>query len=576
MIRARTPEELARRIRLARGLEPADLVLRNARVVNVLSGEIHPADIAVADGLVIGFQAREARAELDLGGRHVAPGLIDAHLHIESTLLCPREFARAVAPRGTSAVVCDPHEIANVLGAEGIEYMLAATADSPVGFFFMMPSCVPATHLETSGAELTAGDVRRFLEAHPGRVLGLAEMMNFPGLLAGDPEVLAKLLAAGDRPIDGHAPLLSGRDLAAYALSGPGSDHECTTAAEALEKLRLGLRLMIREGTSENNLDDLLPALNECNAANVMLASDDLLAPDILARGHMDHKLRHAIAAGVPPVRATQMASINTARHFGLTGRGAVAPGFRADLVVLDDLEGFRVAEVFLGGRRVRDLDFPRGAGAALASSMHLPEIGPELFVLPAGHGRVRAIGVIPGQLLTEARVLEPTLERGRPAADPDRDLAKLAVIERHRGTGNVGLGLVQGLGLRAGALASSVGHDSHNLIVAGMDDADMALAAREAARLGGGFVAALNGRVRAALPLPLAGLMADGSLEETSGRFARLLDSLSPALGEFRGNPFGLLSFLALPVIPALKLTDRGLVDVNAFGFTPLWTGKE
>ncbi|MES9996869.1 adenine deaminase [Desulfovibrio aminophilus] len=576
MIRARTPEELARRIRLARGREPVDLLLRDARLVNVLSGEIHPADIAVADGLVVGFGAYEARAVLDLGGRHVIPGLIDGHLHIESSLLCPREFARAVAPHGTAAVVCDPHEIANVLGAAGIEYMLAATADSPLGFYFMMPSCVPATRLETSGAELSAEDVLRFLEAHPGRVLGLAEMMNFPGLLGEDPEVLAKLLAAGDRPIDGHAPLLQGHDLAAYVLAGPGSDHECTNAAEALEKLRLGMRLMIREGTSENNLDDLLPALNECNAANAMLVSDDLLAPDILARGHMDHKLRHAVAAGVPPVRAVQMASINPARHFGLPGLGAVAPGFRADMVVLDDLERFQVAEVFLGGRRVRDLDFPRGKGATLPSSMRLPDVTPELFALPSGRGRVRVIGVIPGQILTEARLLEPTVALGRPAADPGRDLAKLAVIERHRGSGNVGLGLVQGLGLRAGALASSVGHDSHNLIVAGADDADMALAAREAARLGGGFVAALNGRVRASLPLPLAGLMSAKPLEETAVRFQQLLGSLSPAMGEFPGNPFGLLSFLALPVIPALKLTDRGLVDVNSFDFIPLWTGKE
>ena len=572
MERARTSEEMARRIAVAKGEVPADLVLRNARLVNVLSGEIHPADILVDSGLVIGLHGGLARASLDLGGRHVVPGLIDSHIHIESTLLCPREFARAAAPRGTAAVVCDPHEIANVLGGAGIEYMLAASEGSPLTFYFMMPSCVPATHLETSGAALTAEDVRRFLDAYPERILGLAEMMNFPGVLFRDPEVLAKLLAAGERPIDGHAPLLSGRDLDAYVLAGPGSDHECTNPGEALEKLRLGMHLMFREGSSENNLDDLLPALNECNAANVSLATDDLLATDIRDRGHMDHKLRHVMAAGVPPVRAVQMASINTARYFGLRGRGAVAPGYRADLVVLEDLETFQVAEVLLAGRRLRDLQLPHGAGAKLPGTMRLPELTPEMFRLPEGKGQVRVIGVIPGQILTEKRVLAPTLDKGRPVADAERDLAKLAVIERHRGTGNVGLGLVQGLGLTAGALASSVGHDSHNLIVAGQDDADMVLAAKEAARLGGGFVAALHGRVRASLPLPLAGLMSDAPFEQAAAQLEELLASLSPAMGTFHGNPFALLSFLALPVIPALKLTDRGLVDVESFSFTELW----
>ena len=575
MERARSTEELARRIAVARGEVPAGLLLKNARLVNVLSGEIHPADITVAGGRVIGLHGGPARATLDLGGRYVIPGLIDSHIHIESTLLCPRELARAAAPRGTAAVVCDPHEIANVLGGAGIEYMLAATADSPLAFYFMMPSCVPATHLETSGAALSAEDVRHFLAAHPERILGLAEMMNFPGVLFRDPEVLAKLLAAGDRPIDGHAPLLSGRDLEAYVLAGPGSDHECTRPEEALEKLRLGMHLMFREGSSENNLDDLLPALNEFNAANVSLATDDLLVTDIRDRGHMDHKLRHAMASGVPAVRAVQMASINTARYFGLRGRGAVAPGYRADLVVLDDLERVQVAEVFLGGRRLRHLRLPRGAGAKLPGTMRLPELGPDMFQLPQGRGKVRVIGVIPGQILTEKRLLEPTLAQGRPVADANRDLAKLAVIERHRGTGNVGLGLVQGLGLTAGALASSVGHDSHNLIVAGQDDADMILAAREAARLGGGFVAALHGRVRASLPLPLAGLMSDAPFEKTAARLEALLASLCPAMGAFQGNPFALLSFLALPVIPALKLTDQGLVDVDAFALVSLWDSE-
>ncbi len=569
---------IARLIRIARGLEPADLLVRDVRLVNVLSGEIHPAHVAVADGIVVGFEEVEAQEVLDAGGRFCCPGLIDGHIHIESTQLTPPRFAEAAARHGTAAVVCDPHEIANVLGVAGVEYMLAVSEGLPLSFCFMAPSCVPATHLEAAGAELTAEDIRGLLARHPGRMLGLGEMMNFPGVLFGDPGVLAKLDAARGRVIDGHAPLVSGRDLSAYALAGPMSDHESIHADEARERLRKGLHVMLREGTQERNMADLLPAVNEFNSQRTMLVSDDRLADDLLSRGHMDAAVRKAIALGVPVVRAVQMASINPARYFGLDrgrdgphgGHGAVAPGFRADFVLLDDLEEFRIHSCHLGGRDVRNLDFPPRA-VAPGGSMRIRRLDEEALAIRAGKGRIRVIGVRPGQIVTEHLLMEPCIRDGLAVADPDRDLAKLAVFERHRATGNVGLGFVTGLGLSRGALASSVAHDSHNLIVAGADDADMLVAAREVERMGGGLAVADSGRVVAGLALPVAGLMSEGPAAEVAARMAEVNRALAE-LGLALRSPFAALSFLALPVIPALKLTDKGLVDVGRFAYAALW----
>ncbi|MDD4952508.1 MAG: adenine deaminase C-terminal domain-containing protein, partial [Desulfovibrionaceae bacterium] len=441
----------------------------------------------------------------------------------------------------------------------------------PGSVFFMASSCVPATHRETSGAEISASDIAGLFKRHPDRVLGLAEVMNFPGVLAGRPEVLAKIAAAGPRPVDGHAPLLSGRDLCAYVLAGPGSEHEASGPDEAREKLRAGMHLMIREGSTEHNLADLVPVVNEFNSCRVSLVSDDRSAGDLMRLGHMDHSLRLAMAHGVPPMRAVQMASVNTARYFGLRGRGAVAPGYRADFLLLDDLEEFSISEVFLAGRNVRDLDFPPGRRRGLKKTMNVSGLCPESFCLAPGRGRIRVIGFSAGQVITESLVLEPRLVDGRPEADPSRDLAKLAVIERHQGSGKVGLGFVHGLGLVQGALASTVAHDSHNLIVAGVKDKDMLAAARECVRMGGGLAAAAGGRVLASLALPIAGLMSDRPLSEVARGFDAVLGAardLCPGLE----SPFAALSFLALPVIPFLKLTDQGLVDVAAFDFTDLW----
>lgn len=559
----------------ARGDAPVDLLVRNCRLVNVLSGEIHASSVAVARGVIVGLEDCEARKTLDAEGRWLCPGLIDGHLHIESTLLAPAEFGRVAAGHGTAAVVADPHEIANVLGVEGVRYMIEASAGLPLSIYYMLPSCVPATHMETAGARLGVQDMAALLKEYPDQLLGLGEMMNFPGVAYGDPAVLAKLKAFEGRPLDGHAPFVSGWMLNAYLLAGPNSDHENTELEESREKLRKGMHLFLREGSNEHNMVDLLPLMNEFNSSRFSLVSDDRTQLDLLEQGHMDHSVRLAIAHGVPPLRAIQAASLNTARHYGLKGRGAVAPGCRADFLLLNDLGDFDIHQVFLAGKTAQDWDF-RVSIPAPGNTMRVrPGLldDPQILRIPAEAGRLRVIGRLSGQIGTEMRLLEPRVLNGEAVADPERDIAKLAVVERHTGHGGLGLGFAQGLGLRRGALASTVAHDSHNLILAGMNDEDMRLAGREAVRLGGGFVVVEGGRVLASMPLPIAGLMSDKPIEEVVAQYHALLDA-SKSLGA--DAPFIILSFLALPVIPALKLTDKGLVDVKSFAFTDLWAQAE
>jgi adenine deaminase len=562
-------------IAVARGEEPADLLLKNARLVNVLSGEIHPADIAVYDGIVVGFGEYHANQVLDLEGKFVCPGLMDAHVHLESSMVQPAEFARAVVPLGTTSVICDPHEIANVLGLDGVQYILDASEGLPLHVYVMVPSCVPATHMETAGAELTAADVEELMGRD--RVLGLAEMMNFPGVLYRVPDVLEKIKAAGDRPIDGHAPGLSGLDLNAYIAAGIGSDHECTDLKEAREKLRRGMHILIREGTTARNLHALLPLVTPANARLCHFCTDDR-HPDTLldkAQGHIDDIVRKAIAWGLDPLTAIQMASSNTAEYFRLRGVGAIAPGYRADMLVLDDLEMIQVAQVYAAGRLVAE------QGSFLASRSDFPQVPlqpsvhvdpPALdFTIVAGDGPARVIGAIPEQVVTKELRLEPTTENGLVISDPGRDLLKIAVVERHRRTGNVGLGLVQGVGLKRGAIASSVAHDSHNLVVIGASDDEMRAAVAAIVEMGGGQVVIDGGEVKAACPLPIAGLMSDQPLETVAAQVEALTQT-SHALGCTLPDPLMTMSFLALAVIPSLKLTDRGLVDVNKFDIVPLF----
>ncbi|MGD9145952.1 MAG: adenine deaminase [Anaerolineae bacterium] len=560
-------------IAVARGEDPADLVLRNARLLNVFSGEIHPADIAIHDGRVVGLGEYQARQVVDLEQRFVAPGLIDAHVHLEDAMVQPSEFARAVLPHGTTAVVCDPHEIANVLGLDGVRYMLDASEGLPLSVYVMAPSCVPATHMESAGAELAADDIEK-LWAHE-RVLGLAEMMNYPGVLFRVPAVLDKIRSAGDRPIDGHAPGLSGLDLNAYIAAGVRSDHECTDLEEAREKLRRGMHILIREGTTERNLHDLLPLITPQNARHCHFCSDDRHPDTLLREGHIDGIVRQAIGWGLDPVLAYQMATINTAEYFQLRHLGAVAPGYQADLLVLDDLEAVQVAQVYTAGQLVADGDQVLFSTSGMLDVPLQPSVHVELDALDldiaAGEGAARVIGTIPDQVVTEDLRLVPRIENERVVSDPGRDLLKIAAIERHHGTGNVGLGLVKGIGLKQGAIASSVAHDSHNLVVIGASDEAMRAAVAAIAEMGGGLVVVAGRQVRAACPLPIAGLMSDQPIEEVRDQVEALTEA-AQGLGCTLPDPFMTLSFLALPVIPSLKLTDKGLVDVNRFDLVPLF----
>ena len=562
-------------IAVARGERPADLLLRSARLVNVLTGEIHPADIAIAGGYIIGWGDYQAREVIDLAGAFVCPGFIDAHVHLESSMVTPAQFARAVVPRGTTAVIADPHEIANVLGVEGIRYILRASEGIPLRVFVMVSSCVPATHMETAGASVTPADVRALLGER--RVLGLAEMMNYPGVLFRLPAVLEMLEAAGDLPVDGHAPGLSGKDLHAYIGAGIRSDHECTTAQEALEKARAGMHIHIREGTAARNLMDLLPAVTPHHAGMFSFCTDDRHPAELLREGHLDDIVRKAIAAGLPPIAAIQMATIHTARHYRLWELGAVAPGYRADLLVLEDLEGVQPAMVFHDGRLVardgklvEELALPPAPSLPPTMRIAWERVSFALPAPPAGTA-VRVIGVIPDQIITRSLRMEPRVEAGQIVADVSRDLLKIAVVERHHASGNVGVGLVQGMGLRRGAIASSVAHDSHNIVVVGVDDRSMHRAVRAVAEMGGGQAVADGEEVLERLPLPIAGLISDQPLErvQEAGEAVR---RAAQTLGCTLSDPAMTLSFLALPVIPALKITDMGLVDVERFALVPLW----
>jgi len=559
-------------IAVARGEAPADLLLRNAQLVNVCSGEIHPADVAIYDGKVVGFGEYEARDTLDLKGHYLCPGFIDAHVHLESSMVAPPQFARAVVPRGTTAVVSDPHEIANVLGVEGIRYMLDASQGIPLDVYVMLPSCVPATHMGTSGAALSAEDLAPLWD-HP-RVIGLAEMMNAPGVLFRDPGVLAKLRSAGGRPIDGHAPSLSGKDLAAYICANIRSDHECTTLEEAREKLQMGMHIFIREGTTARNLRDLLPLITPQNAHMCHFCTDDRHPADLLDEGHIDDLVRTAIGEGLDPIIAIQMATFYTACYFALRNVGAVAPGYGADLVVFDNPQDLTILQVFKGGRLVAEGGAYCGPGLSVpqppAGAMNVAREGLDLAV-PAEGEWIKIIEVVPGQIVTRKRVDRATVREGQVVADPERDLLKMAVVERHRATGNVGLGFVRGFGLKRGAIASSVAHDAHNIVVIGTHDGDMLAAIDDVVRMGGGQVVVAGGEVLASVPLPVAGLMSDQPLEEVRDQVETLTQA-AHSLGCVLPDPLMTMSFLALEVVPELKLTDQGLVDVTEFDFVPLF----
>ena len=588
--------DLSRLISVARGETAADLLLKNARIVNTFTGEIERAGVAVHAGRIAGIGDYDtAREIMDLQGAFLAPGLINGHTHIESSMLHPARYAEAVVPRGTLGVVTDLHEIANVCGLDGVRVIMEWARKLPLDIMLLAPSCVPATHLETSGARIGPSDIEELLA--DAEVIGLGEMMNFPGVVGGDDEVLRKIRAARGRVIDGHAPGLSGKELNAYLSAGIRSDHESTTLEEGREKLRKGMHLMIREGSSEKNLDTLLPLVTDHTYRRCFLVVDDRSCFDLLREGDIDAVLRKAIGGGLDPVRAIQMATINTAEYFRLYDRGAIAPGYVADLITITDLAALEIDMVFHRGRLVAR------EGRPLFS---LPAVTPELTgtvrikPLTTGSLSLRApsrpchseprgnrgeesrwsgqalpgilseesfpvIEIVPGQIVTRETVKKLRVVDGLLLPDVERDILKLVVVERHNATGNIGLGLVRGFGLKKGALASSVAHDSHNIIAVGTDDLDILKAIQEIERLQGGLVVCAGGEVLASLPLPIAGLLSPESLDVVVSQHEGV-EKAAAGLGNLPPAPFAILSFLALPVIPELRLTDLGLVDVTEF----------
>jgi adenine deaminase len=551
------------KLSIARGEQPAELLFKNAKLVNVLSGEIHAANIAVDDGRVVGIGDYKARKVIDLRGAYLAPSLIDGHFHVESSMLTAPEFARAVVPHGTGAVVIDPHEYANVLGLDGIRYVLESSKNLPLDFFIMLPSCVPATSLETAGARITADDLKLMIGDE--RVAGVAELMNFPGVYLGAKSELAKIEAGKGKCIDGHAPGLRGKNLNAYVLAGVRSDHESVEVAEAREKLRLGMHILLREGSTERNLAHLLPLVNAHNAANCSFATDDKLAGDLVSEGHIDHCVRKSIQLGLAPIIALQIATINVARHYRLQNLGAIAPRYWADFIVFDDLKKFKIRQTYKKGVLVAEDGKYLGKSAARVplprSTMNLRYQPRDLVVIASRGKKIRVIEIVPQQIVTKEIITTPKIVDGKIVADIQRDILKLVVVERHRATGNVGVGFVRGFKLRRGAIGSTVAHDAHNVVVAGTNDADILRAIQELERLQGGQVAVADGKLQAELGLPIAGLVSDRPLPEVIKRMDAL-NAAARALGCDLAAPFMTLSFLSLSPIPQLKLTDQGLID--------------
>ena len=566
--------ELQRKLGIARGERPAERLFKNANLVNVLSGEVYRANVAVDDGRVVGLGDYKARQVIDLKGAYLAPSLIDGHFHVESSMLTTREFARAVVPHGTGAVVIDPHEYANVLGLDGIRYVLESSRNLPVDFFIMLPSCVPATSLETGGARLTAEDLRLMISDE--RVAGVAELMNYQGVYRGAASELAKIQAGKGKNIDGHAPGLQGRNLNAYVLAGVQSDHESTELAEAREKLRLGMHLLLREGSTERNLATLVPLVNAHNAMNCSFATDDKLAGDLVTEGHIDYSVRKAIKLGLPPLVALQVATISTARHYRLRNFGAIAPRFWADFIVFDNLKRPVVRQTYKKGVLVAEdgeyLAPQRPLAPRPRSTMNLRYRSPDDFKVRARRAcKIRIMELVPHQIVTRQVIETPRTQSGQVVPDIARDILKLVVVERHHATGNVGVGFVRGFKLRTGALGSTVAHDAHNVVVVGANDADIARAIEELQKMQGGQVAVSGGKVRAALALPIAGLVSDRPLKEVIGRIAEL-NTAARAMGCRLAAPFMSLSFLSLSPIPELRLTDQGLIDAVKIRHTSLF----
>ncbi len=566
--------EIKNSIEISSGSKRVDLLLKNARVINTFSGDIHKTHVAVHRGKIVGFGEYPAKKTMDLKNAYLAPGFIDGHVHIESSMVKVPEFAKTVLPHGTTAVVIDPHEIANVLGLDGIRYMLTSSIDIPLDVFVMLPSCVPSTELETAGAELSAHDLSLLLNEE--RVLGIGEMMNYPAVVHQNQDVLEKIAIAKNKIVDGHAPMLRGKHLYAYVSAGIRSDHECTSVEEAKVKLRAGMHIMIREGTAAKNLKGLLPLVNSENSRKFLLVTDDRHLDDIFREGHIDYLVRTAIKLGVDFIRAIQMATINAAEYFGIKNLGAVVPGYQADFIVFRDIKKLDISKVFKNGRlvaqngKIEPKVVPDYKGKT-RGTINVKWIEHEDFALKAESKNARVINIVPNQIVTKLSIEPVKNDGGYVSSDMDRDILKIAVIERHMASGRIALGLVKGFGLKKGAIASSISHDSHNIVVIGTHDGDMYAAAVQVVKMQGGIVAALNGQVLDALSLPVAGLMSDRSAEFVREKQARL-NAIAKTLGSKIDDPYMAMSFLTLPPIPEIRITDRGIIDAVKFKIVPLF----
>ncbi|HPJ20777.1 MAG TPA: adenine deaminase [Clostridia bacterium] len=558
-------------VKVARGDAKADLVLKNCMVVNVFTGEIDRGDIAVYDGYIAGVGEYHGKIEIDVQGKYVSPGFIDGHVHIESSMLTPPQFAKSVIVKGTTTVVADPHEIANVCGIAGIEFMLDSSEELPLDVFIMLPSCVPSTDFENSGAILTADDLVPLKKRD--RVLGLGEMMNYPGVVRGNRDVHRKLEDFKEVRIDGHSPGLTGKDLNAYISTGVRTDHECTTVEEMTEKLSKGMYIHIREGSATSNLKTLIKGVNRNNLRRIMFCTDDKHPKNIKNEGHINFNVKKAVRNGINAIEAITMATLNTAECYSLSDRGAIAPGFKADMVVLNDLEAFEVDKVFKAGKLVAEegialFEAPPYKDERVLDTVRLKK-GMEInFDMPLESDIVKVIQIVSDNIVTKKVIRKVETKNGLYCNNPKLDILKLAVIERHKGTGNIGIGLVEGYGLRNGAIALTIAHDSHNIIVIGDNDTDMLAAVSELRKCKGGMTISSGGKILGTLVLEVGGLMTDSPIEEVEEKID-LMNEIALSLGVSRNlDPFITLSFLALPVIPEIKLTDKGLFDVNSFGF--------
>ncbi|MFZ3064165.1 MAG: adenine deaminase [Nitrospirota bacterium] len=557
---------LKRLTAVARGAAPADLVIKNSKIFDLFNGRIIRTDAAIYNDTIAGIGSYKGKKTIDAKGCYLLPGFIDGHVHLESTMLSPVEFAKTTIAHGTTAVVIDPHEIANVAGIAGIKYILKATENLPLDFYIMAPSCVPASNLETYGHKITASDIRKLLKSK--RIIGLAEVMDFPDVVNGKEAILKKIAAAEGGIIDGHAPLLSGKELSAYIAAGPASDHEATNINEGKEKLSLGMQLMIREGSIAKDLKNLITLVNKHSLSNISFVSDDLLPTELIRDGHINRILKKAVKLGLDPIAAVRMATLNTARYFNLKRVGAVAPGYKADMVLVKDLKGFKIHTVIKDGKVVYEdgehktiPDRKLSPPFNIINSVKARPVD-ERDLSAKTKERIDVIGLIPNEILTKWLRLKPKIKNGMVVSDTQKDILKIAVVDRHRASGNVGCGFVKGMGLKKGAIATSIAHDSHNIISVGENDKDMAVAINRIIAMQGGLVIVEDGRVLGELPLPIAGLMSDKSAKSVAGSLDKL-EMITKRLGVKTEHPFIILSFLSLPVIPKLRVTDLGVVDV-------------